>query len=108
MIQSLEIRPMKNLVIKGTANWYYSEGVYESFTKDFETAPGKFNTTRSSSAKFERDFSQTYNVVLNYNNTFAQNHNIDVMLGSEYYDKRQKDLVRQVPVLLLTILQIST
>ena len=90
MIQSLEIRPMKNLVIKGTANWYYSEGVYESFTKDFETAPGKFNTTRSSSAKFERDFSQTYNVVLNYNNTFAQNHNIDVMLGSEYYDKKTK------------------
>ncbi|MCS2220810.1 hypothetical protein NXX68_00150 [Bacteroides fragilis] len=34
---------MKNLVIKGTASWYYSEGVYESFTKDFETAPGKFN-----------------------------------------------------------------
>ena len=90
MIQSLEIRPMKNLVIKGTANWYYSEGVYESFTKDFETAPGKFNTTRASSAKFERDFSQTYNVVLNYNNTFAQNHNIDVMLGSEYYDKKTK------------------
>ncbi|MFK2606183.1 SusC/RagA family TonB-linked outer membrane protein [Bacteroides fragilis] len=89
MIQSLEIRPMKNLVIKGTANWYYSEGVYESFTKDFETAPGKFNTTRASSAKFERDFSQTYNVVLNYNNTFAQNHN-DVMLGSEYYDKKTK------------------
>ena len=58
---TLEIRPMKNLVIKGTANWYYSEGVYESFTKDFETAPGKFNTTRASSAKFERDFSQTFN-----------------------------------------------
>ncbi len=90
MIQSLEIKPMKNLTIKGNANWYYSEGVYESFTKDYETAPGKFETSRSTSAKFERDFSQTYNVVVNYNNTFAKNHYVDIMLGSEYYDKKTK------------------
>lgn len=90
MIQSLEIRPMKNLSIKGTANWYYSEEVNESFTKDYETAPGAFNRARNSSAKFNRDFAQTYNVVINYANTFAKDHNVDIMLGSEYYDKKVK------------------
>ena len=90
MIQSLEVKPMKNLTIKGSANWYYSEGVYESFTKDYETAPGKFDTSRNTSAKFEREFSQTYNVIVNYNNTFAKDHYVDVMLGSEYYDQKTK------------------
>ena len=90
MIQSVEIKPMKGLTIKGTGNWYYSEGVYETFTKDFETAPGRFNTTRSSTAKFERSFSQTYNLVANYVKTIAKDHNIDVMLGTEFFDKQTK------------------
>lgn len=35
MIQGFQIDIMKGLFIKGTANWYYSEGLYESFTKDY-------------------------------------------------------------------------
>lgn len=86
MIQSFQIDILKNLSIKATANWYYSEGVYETFTKDYENTPGVFKRDRSTTAKFQRDFAQTYNVVVNYNETFARDHNVSVMLGSEFYD----------------------
>lgn len=92
MIQSLEVQIMKGLSLKGTANWYYDEGLYEDFTKDFQTnqAGTSFDRTRSSSAKFVRNFSQTYNAVLNYNNTFARHHGLEVMLGTEFYDRKTK------------------
>lgn len=47
---------MKNFVIKGIVNWYYLEGVYESFIKDFEIVLGKFNIIRFFFVKFECDF----------------------------------------------------
>lgn len=90
MIQSFQIDILKNLSVKGTANWYYSEGIYETFTKDFESTPGSFNRTRSSTAKFERNFAQTYNAVINYNETFAKDHNVALMLGMEYYDNYKR------------------
>ena len=81
MVQAFQIDILKNLSVKGTANWYYSESLAESFTRDYENTPGQFVRTRSSSASFSRNFSQTYNVVLNYNQTFAKDHNVAVMLG---------------------------
>lgn len=90
MIQTLEVNILKNLSLRGTANWYYSEGLYEDFTRDYETSPGAWNRTRSTSAQFTRDFSQTYNLVLNYYETFATNHNISVLLGSEFFDRNSK------------------
>lgn len=90
MIQSFQIDILKNLSVKGTANWYYSEGIYETFTKDFESAPATFNRSRSSTAKFERTFAQTYNAVANYNETFFKDHNVALMLGMEYYDNYKR------------------
>lgn len=49
-----------------------------------------YNTTRSTSAKFERNFSQTYNAVLNYSRTFVKDHNVNLMLGMEYYDNAKR------------------
>ena len=90
MIQSVEVDLWKGLKLKATANWYYSEGVYESFTKDYESTPGSFNTSRSTSAKFERSFTQTYNALLNYNTIIKKDHSLDVMLGMEAFDKYDK------------------
>lgn len=90
MIQGLEVDLWKGLKLKATANWYYSEGVYESFTKDYESTPGSFNKTRSTSAKFERSFSQTYNAILSYNTTINKDHSLDAMLGMESFDKYDK------------------
>jgi TonB-linked SusC/RagA family outer membrane protein len=90
MVQSLEAKLLKNLTLKGTANWYYSEDFYENFTKDYEDGPGNWKRTRSSSNQFNRDLSQTYNLVLNYNAEIAKNQNLDFMLGTEYYNTTTK------------------
>ncbi len=87
MTQSFEAKLMKNLTLKTMGAWYYSEGWYENFTQDYQTNNnGSLNTTRNSSNQFSRGFTQTYNLVLNYNAEVAPNHNLDLMLGTEYYD----------------------
>ena len=91
MVQSFQIDLLKNLYVKASANWYYSEQLAESFTKDFEKTPGNFDRTRSTSASYSRDFRQTYNAVANYTQTFAQNHNTNLMLGMEYYDRYYRE-----------------
>ncbi|MFK2229341.1 SusC/RagA family TonB-linked outer membrane protein [Bacteroides fragilis] len=92
MIQGFQIDIMKGLFIKGTANWYYSEGLYESFTKDYmdNMLTEHYTKTRESTAKFERNFAQTYNAVLNFTRTFAIDHNVNLMLGMEYYDNYKR------------------
>lgn len=87
LTQSFKVDLLKNLTLNLNANWYYSESYSESFTKDFESTPGVWNTTRSSSASYNRDFRQTYNATLNYTKTFYKEHNIDAMVGAEFYDR---------------------
>lgn len=86
MTQSFQIDLMKGLFLKASASWYYSESLGENFTKDYETTPGNVDTSRYTSSSFARDFSQTYNAVLNYSNTFAKDHGVSALLGMEYYD----------------------
>lgn len=92
MVQKLDIDLMKNLTLTASMNWYYSEAVQEALTKDFQTnqAGTSFNKTRSTSFYFNRDFSQTYNAVLNYNTTIQRDHSISAMLGMEYYQLKTK------------------
>ena len=92
MIQKFDIDIMKGLRLTATGNWYYSEGFYEAFTRDYQTnqAGTAFSRGRSTSAKFERTFAQTYNAVLNYNTVIAKDHSLDAMLGTEYYVRQYK------------------
>lgn len=90
MIQTVEVDLFKGLKLKGTANWYYVEELFESFNQDYETTPGSWNRARSTSAEFKRSFSQTYNAVLNYNTVINRDHSLEVMLGSEFFDKQYK------------------
>ena len=90
MVQTLEAKLTKNLTLRGTANWYYAEDFEQNFTKDYENGPNVWIRTRNSNASFDRDFSQTYNLLLNYNTQIGDFHNLDVMLGTEYYDKINK------------------
>lgn len=91
MIQSFEINPMKGLSIKATGNWYISEALQESFVRDYKTnqAGTTISQGRASTAYFNRDFSQTYNVIASYN-TQIKEHGIDVMLGMEAFDRQSK------------------
>lgn len=86
MNQAFKADILKNLSFRTSANWFYDEGFYESFNKDFLASPGNINKTRSSSASFGRSFSQTYNGTLNFNTDFLKKHHVDAMVGTEYYD----------------------
>lgn len=95
MSQSFKIDILKNLSLTANMNWYYSETYQESFTKDYENTPGNLVRTRSATAYYNRDFRQTYNAVLNYNETFFLDHHVEVMLGMEYYNKYQRGFEAQ-------------
>ena len=41
MNQTLKIDFAKNIYLKLSGNWYYSEGFYEAFNKIFEKTPQK-------------------------------------------------------------------
>lgn len=90
--QGLSAKLIDGLTFNVNANWYYNEDVNEAFNKDFQTnqAGTAFNTTRSTSAAFYRYFTQTYNGTLQYTKTIAQDHNIDAMVGTEFYDRAYK------------------
>ncbi len=83
--QTLNVDLMKGLSLKASGIWYFSEGLYESFNKDFEVTPGVFNRNRSTSGQYTREFAQTYNAVLNYKNTFGK-HDVSGLVGTEFYD----------------------
>lgn len=86
LAQAFKVDFIKTLSLKVGGNLFYDEGLYESFNKDYLNGPGSINTTRSSSASFGRELSQTYNAVVNYNETIAHKHNISATIGSEFYD----------------------
>lgn len=86
MAQSFEFQLFPTFKVTASANWYYSEGYYESFNKDYQTTATATNTTRSTSATFDRDFTETYNILLNYNESFG-NHNVSLLGGFEYYNQ---------------------
>ncbi|MGL5913664.1 MAG: SusC/RagA family TonB-linked outer membrane protein [Bacteroidales bacterium] len=87
MSQALTAEIFKNLSLKASGSWYYSDLLAESFVKDYENTPGSFIRDRKTKAEFERGISQTYNVVLNYHETFANAHNLSVMAGTEFFDR---------------------
>lgn len=92
LTQSFKADILKNLNFRTSANWFYNEGFNEAFNKDFLSSPNNINRTRSSSASFGREFSQTYNGALNFNTDFLGKHHIDAMIGTEYYDIYQNGL----------------
>lgn len=90
MVQAFTFDITKELKFKVSGNWLYSEGVYESFDKDYLRAPGNYERSRRSSASFDRTLNQTYNAVLTYDTLFAGLHGISSMFGVEYFDSYSK------------------
>ncbi|GAA4441612.1 TonB-dependent receptor [Pontibacter saemangeumensis] len=82
---------LPGLYFKGTGNAYLFENMNRSFQRATQTYANIFaenptsNTSRTSSSSFDRAFQQQYNGILNYTKTFGQNHNLDAMVGAEYF-----------------------
>ena len=90
--QSFQIDFMKGLFLKLGAIWYYDAAKTESFNKDYLTSPGVTNTSRSSSASYDRKHNQTYNAVLNFDRQLNADHYVSAMAGVEYFDKYRKGI----------------
>lgn len=99
MTQSLTATIMKGLTLKGTMSWYYNEEYDESFNHAYITnqagavnpdGTSGVNRNYNTSASFSRIFDQTYNLVANFNRTFAEKHTVNVMAGTEYYKRRYR------------------
>ena len=88
--QSFKIDFTRNLYLKLNATWYYSDNKQEAFNKDYMTNVNRTNTTRSSSAYYDRTLDQTYNAILNYDLSIKEKHNINAMAGFEFYDTYNK------------------
>ena len=90
--QGFSARITRSLTFNVNGTWYYDQNVNEAFNKDYQTnqAGTGWNRTRSSSASFGRYFNQTYNATLQYKDTFADIHNVDVMVGAEAFDRTYK------------------
>ena len=84
--QTFEASILKNLILKGSALWFINESATEYMIKDYMTRPGAYNRTRLTGAQFNRYFSQTYNATIQWKETYADRHDIDLLLGAEYYD----------------------
>lgn len=98
--QAFRFDVMKGLYFRISGILFYDEEHNESFNKDFRstsvmsyTNPNTgWNRDRSSSALFNRTIYQTYNAIANYQTSIFGKHNIDAMVGYEYYDAYNKGL----------------
>lgn len=99
MTQALTVKIIDGLTLKGTMSWYYNEQLTNSLNYAYVTNntgaanPNGTNgviRTYANSASFLRYFDQTYNLVANFNRTFAEKHAVSVMLGTEYYRRDYK------------------
>lgn len=91
---------MPGLYIKAGAMGYMFEALSQSFQKSTQTyaqlyaTPPTFSTSRDAIMSFSRTFQQQYNLIANYTKTFKDVHNVNLMLGTEYFG--QKNLSMQV------------
>jgi TonB-linked SusC/RagA family outer membrane protein len=83
---------LPSLYINATGNVYLFEQLDQSFTKATQTYSNIFsnpptfsNTNRTAYATFSRDFQQQYNATINYTKTFAAKHDVNAMVGAEYF-----------------------
>jgi TonB-linked SusC/RagA family outer membrane protein len=99
MTQGLTATIIPGLTVKGTMSWYYNEEVDETFNRAYVTSQAGaanpegtsgVNRTYSSSNAFTRYFTQTYNLVANFNRTFNDVHTVNAMAGMEFYKRDNK------------------
>lgn len=84
--QAFTVDFLDNLSLRVSGNWFFNQETNESFNRDYLASPGNYVRTRNSGASYYKNFNQTYNAVLNYNTSIGEDHHINAMLGSEFFD----------------------
>ena len=100
MTQAFTAKIIDGLTLKGTMSWYYNEQVNDwsnlayatsntgAWNMYHKTGNSGVNRTYGAGNSFLRYFDQTYNLVANFNRTFAEKHTINAMLGTEFYKRK--------------------
>lgn len=89
MTQAFTVDFTKTLSLKTSASWYYEDTWQETFNHDYLSGVNRYSTTRASYDYYNRNLNQTYNAILNYNESFGL-HNLSVMAGVEYLNMGTK------------------
>lgn len=77
------------LVLTGNASLLNYDYQYEYFTRTWQqTNSASPNTTHDAQALVSRYVQEQFNTQLHYTDTFKEKHNVDFMLGGEYYHYR--------------------
>ena len=88
---TLDILP-KELVLNGNASLLNYQYQREKFDKAYQTQTSSTpNTTRNAEAWIQKYNQIQLNASLTYTKTFAEKHNLDAMIGGEYYTYNQFD-----------------
>lgn len=83
---SLDILP-KKLVLKGNSSLYYLDNQQESFNKAYQFDNSDTpDESRTAMGYYEKQVQQQHSATLNYSDTFKEHHNIEAMVGGEYFD----------------------
>lgn len=97
MTTGLTAKVYDGLTVKGTMSWFYHYEPTFSYNQEYQTAAGAipgsnngWNKDYAQSASFLRYFDQTYNLVANYNKTFAEKHTVSATFGWEYFQRSYK------------------
>ena len=80
----LEIKPFKGLTFKSDVGIDASWKKYRNFTPDYEFHPSFINVNNSIAQGYEFRETFQFENYLNYNNTFKDVHNLDLVLGTAY------------------------
>lgn len=87
----LDILPRK-LVLNGNASLYHYDYQREKFDKSYQTQTSSTpNNTRQAEAKIQKYTQIQLNGTLTYTDTFAEKHNLEAMVGTEYFTYDQFD-----------------
>ncbi len=85
----LDILP-KKLVLSGNASLYHSDFQEEEFDKEYKQQNSNTPvSTRQARAHYRKRNQQQVNATLTYNDTFREKHNLNLMVGGEYFNYHQ-------------------
>ncbi|MBD0367561.1 MAG: SusC/RagA family TonB-linked outer membrane protein, partial [Flavisolibacter sp.] len=90
---------LPGLYLRATGNAYVLQTLNQSFQRAtqlysniFQPTPTFSSTSRPASSAWSRDFQQQYNAIANYSKQFASKHNVEAMLGSEFFGVKSFDM----------------